>query len=254
MSAIIDNFLFATPATHVGGILACRNVIFPPDYDQLLQVCMSSRFRSLSTLSVFAAALVSLTFLLPAQAAGDAVRGQALGYTCLGCHGIENYKNVYPTFAVPRLQGQHPEYLVAALKAYKSGERGHATMHAHASSLSDQDMEDVAAYLAGDAIKAVAASQPAGTAPAAVATCSACHGRDGVGIMGIYPTLSGQHMDYLEHALESYRKGDRRNGIMAPFAAQLKPEELKEVAEYYSHQKPSLKTVPRRTSILAAKK
>ena len=158
-------------------------------------------------------------------------RGKTLGYTCLGCHGIETYKNVYPTYSVPKLRGQHAEYIVAALKEYRDSERGHATMHAHASTLSDQDMEDIAAYMSGGEVK-TAGAEPVGKPPAAVATCQACHGRDGVGIMGMYPTLSGQHADYIEHSLNDYRKGVRKNAIMAPFAAQLKPEEIKEVAEY----------------------
>jgi cytochrome c553 len=187
-----------------------------------------------------------------AKAAGDAARGKTLGYTCLGCHGVESYKNVYPTYSVPRLGGQHPEYLVQALKGYKNGERGHATMHAHAASMSDQDMLDIAAYLSGTAIKTAAGASPVGEAPATVATCQACHGRDGVGIMDIYPTLSGQHVDYIERALSEYRSGDRRNGIMAPFAAQLKPEDIKAVAEYFARQKPALQTVPRRASRYAA--
>jgi cytochrome c553 len=214
---------------------------------------MSVRSRFVVAVSVMVAA-VCLGYVAPASAAGDPVRGKILGYTCLGCHGIETYKNVYPTYSVPRLRGQHAEYLVAALKAYGNGERGHATMHAHAASLSDQDMQDVAAYLGGEPIKAVAAAADAAGMPPAVATCAACHGRDGVGIMGMYPTLSGQHADYLEHIMNDYRFGARKNGIMAPFASQLKPEEVKQVAEYYARQKPALKTVPRRQSVLQAAK
>ncbi len=202
--------------------------------------------------SLFAIAVLGLVLAAPAGATGDPARGKTLGYTCLGCHGIEAYKSVYPTFSVPRLRGQHPEYIVAALKAYKAGERSHATMHAHASTLSDQDMLDLAAYLGGEVVK-TAGGEPVGKAPAAAATCQACHGRDGVGIMGMYPTLSGQHADYLEHALTAYRSGARKNGIMAPFAAQLKPEDIKEVAEYFAHQKPPLKTVPRKEKLAAAK-
>lgn len=206
---------------------------------------MAVRSLKKAFMSSLAVAAMGLTFLSPAEAAGDAARGKVLGYTCLGCHGIENYKSVYPTFSVPKLRGQHPEYIVAALKGYKSGERSHATMHAHAASMSDQDMEDIAAYMAGDVIKS-AGGEPVGKPPAAAATCQACHGRDGVGIMGIYPTLTGQHADYLEHALNSYRSGARKNGIMAPFASQLKPEEVKEMARYFSQQKPALKTLPRK--------
>lgn len=211
-------------------------------------------FRSRSSVVVAAAiAALSLGFVAAASAAGDAARGKVLSYTCLGCHGIESYKNAYPTYSVPRLRGQHPEYIVAALKAYQSGERGHATMHAHASSLSEQDMQDVAAYLGGEAIKTAAAAPDSAGMPPAVATCAACHGRDGVGIMGIYSTLSGQHADYLEHTLQAYRSGARKNAIMAPFASQLKPEEVKQVAEYFSRQKPALSTVPRRETIFQAK-
>jgi cytochrome c553 len=212
---------------------------------------LRSRFVGL----VASVALAAMAYVAPASAEGDAAHGKVLGYTCLGCHGIPNYKNVYPTYSVPELRGQHPEYIVTALKAYRSGERGHATMHAHASTLSDQDMQDLAAYLGGEAIKTATASAApdAASAPPAVATCAACHGRNGVGIMGIYPTLSGQHADYIEHSLTAYRTGARKNGIMAPFAAQLKPEEIKQVAEYYAAQKPALQTVPRRENILRAK-
>jgi cytochrome c553 len=72
-----------------------------------------------------------------AGAAGDPARGKELSYTCLGCHGIENYKNVYPTYSVPELVGQHPEYLIAALKEYRAGERSHATTCLHARSTAE---------------------------------------------------------------------------------------------------------------------
>lgn len=209
--------------------------------------------RSLSKVfSLLAFAAAALFVTVPATAAGDAARGKVLAYTCLGCHGIDTYKNVYPTFSVPKLRGQHPEYIVAALQGYAKGERSHATMNAHASSLSDQDIQDIAAYLGG-AVVTSSGKDPVGTPPAAASTCLACHGKDGVGIMGIYPTLSGQHADYLEHALESYRSGARKNAIMAPFANQLKPEDVKALAEFFSKQKPALKTVPRKEKLTAAK-
>jgi cytochrome c553 len=213
------------------------------------------RSRILGLVTSVALATTGLAFVAPANAEGDAAHGKVLAYTCLGCHGIPNYKNVYPTYSVPELRGQHAEYLVAALKAYRSGDRGHPTMHAHASTLSEQDMQDVAAYLGGEPIKTAtpSAAPDAGRTPPAVATCAACHGHDGVGIMGMYPTLSGQHADYLEHALHDYLTGGRKKNIMGPFASQLKPEEVKEVAEYYARQKPALQAVPRRENILRAK-
>jgi cytochrome c553 len=87
------------------------------------------------------------TVAAPAEVVGNAAEGQKKAYTCFGCHGIPNYNSVYPTYRVPKLGGQHPEYIVAALKEYKSGARLHPTMRGQASSMTDQDMADVAAYL-----------------------------------------------------------------------------------------------------------
>lgn len=83
-----------------------------------------------------------------AQAAGDAAAGELKALTCMGCHGIPGYNSVYPTYHVPKVGGQHPTYLVAALKAYKAGQRGHKTMRAQAATLSEQDMQDIAAFFA----------------------------------------------------------------------------------------------------------
>jgi cytochrome c553 len=69
---------------------------------------------------------------------------------CIGCHGIEGYRTSYPSvYHVPRLGGQHAEYLVKALQAYKTGARNHPSMKGIAATLSQQDMEDLAAYYAG---------------------------------------------------------------------------------------------------------
>ena len=79
-------------------------------------------------------------------AAGDPNQGKIKADTCLGCHGVPSYTNVYPTYHVPKLAGQYEEYIVAALKAYQAGERSHETMRAQASRLSEEDMSDIGAY------------------------------------------------------------------------------------------------------------
>jgi cytochrome c553 len=84
---------------------------------------------------------------LPAGAEGNADAGMEKANTCMGCHGIPGYNNVYPSYRVPKVGGQPPKYLEAALKAYRSGERPHGTMHAQAASMTDQDIADIAAYL-----------------------------------------------------------------------------------------------------------
>lgn len=92
------------------------------------------------------AALALALLPIAAAAQGDPERGAKIAYTCTGCHGIPFYNNVYPTYTVPKLGGQNQEYLISALKAYRSGERDHATMQAQAATLSDQDILDVTAY------------------------------------------------------------------------------------------------------------
>lgn len=100
-----------------------------------------------------ASSIVVLGLGLPlggtALAAGDPVAGKAKATTCLGCHGVPGYTNVYPTYRVPKLGGQHAQYLVAAMQAYQAGQRGHATMHAQVNNLSEQDMADIAAWFSG---------------------------------------------------------------------------------------------------------
>jgi len=95
--------------------------------------------------------LLAALALLPAAASGqdqgDPERGRVIGYTCTGCHGIPFYQNIYPTYTVPRIAGQNQQYLISALKAYRNGERQHATMQAQASTLTDQDILDVTAWL-----------------------------------------------------------------------------------------------------------
>jgi cytochrome c553 len=92
--------------------------------------------------------LAAALFAQTAVAEGDPEAGKQIGYTCLGCHGIEGYRNAYPSFRVPKLGGQKAGYIEIALKGYREGTRKHPTMVAQATSLSDQEIADVAAYLA----------------------------------------------------------------------------------------------------------
>ena len=84
----------------------------------------------------------------PATITGDAARGKGLTYTCRGCHGVTGYKNAYPSYHVPKLGGQSEAYLNNALKEYRESKRKHPTMQAQAESFSEQDIADIAAYLA----------------------------------------------------------------------------------------------------------
>jgi cytochrome c553 len=182
----------------------------------------------------------------PARAAGDPAIGEKKFYTCYGCHGVENYKNAYPDYSVPKLRHQHAAYIIAALHEYQSGERPHATMHAQASSLSDQDIEDIAAYLQGSE-PAKPDAKVVGSVPKQIAPCTACHGENGLGVPAPLdpkpPVLAGQHVDYLEQALASYHNGRRKNVVMDSMA-QLLPtaEDIKIVAAYFASQPSPLET------------
>lgn len=215
---------------------------------------VSSGMRSVWTVVALACASLAST-TVPAQdqpLQGDAKHGKAISYTCLGCHGIEGYKNAYPMYSVPKLEGQHPEYLAAALQGYRSGDRAHLTMHAQASTLSDQDIADIAAYFAGKPL--VSQGKPAGAPPQVATLCVSCHGQDGVSIAPTYPSLAGQHEDYLARAIDEYRKGGRKNPIMKGFAATLKDEDVEAIAKYFAReQHPSLSTESRPYTSFTAK-
>ena len=183
---------------------------------------------------------------------GDAVHGKAISYTCLGCHGVDGYRNAYPNYSVPKLVGQHPEYIIAALQEYKGDQRSHLTMHSQASELSDQDMADIAAYFSGTVLQPgpVPANMP--PAPAAVAVCAACHGATGVSVVPNYPNLAGQHADYLRREIAEYKDGGRKNPIMAGMAATIKDSDVDALADYFSKMQPALGTLHRPFSILTA--
>lgn len=101
---------------------------------------------SVAVLSALSVAVFSLE-ARAADAAGDAQAGSKKNSMCIGCHGIEGYKTAFPeVYDVPKIGGQHAEYIVSALQAYKTGNRKHPSMRGIAAQLSDQDMKDLAAY------------------------------------------------------------------------------------------------------------
>jgi cytochrome c553 len=194
---------------------------------------------------VAAATAVGLSVAHSAHAAGDPVAGHKKFYTCYGCHGVETYKNAYPDYSVPELRHQNAAYIISALHEYKSGQRPHPTMHAQASSLSDQDIEDIAAYLQGP--EPVTPPAPTGTPPQQATACVACHGVNGLGVAAPLdpkpPILAGQHADYLVEALKSYKNKRRQNVVMNGMAQLLATDhDIEVVAEYFARQPSPIET------------
>jgi cytochrome c553 len=180
------------------------------------------------------------------SAEGDRMSGKEKFYTCAGCHGIEGYSNTYPTYHVPKLAGQHDDYVVSSLKAYASGARQHGSMEGNAVSLSDKDLRDIAAYVAGfraiNVKNAVTGNVANGKKKAEASGCGGCHGEDGNG-ESPNPRLAGQYENYLMKALEDYKTGIRKNAIMNGLAGALSKEDIHDLAAYYSSQARGLSVV-----------
>jgi cytochrome c553 len=191
----------------------------------------------------------------PLVQAQDAKAGEKKAAMCLGCHSIPGYQASFPEIhKVPMISGQGDKYIVAALNAYKKGERKHPTMKAIAASLSDQDMADLAAFYAAEPGKAPPETPAA--APADVAKllekggCASCHGANmNKPIDPSYPKLAGQHADYLYVALKAYQTEKnpnvgRSNAIMAGMAKPFSQAELKAISKYLASLPGELRTVP----------
>ena len=172
----------------------------------------------------------------------DPAKGEVIANgVCVACHTNDGSRGV-PTN--PILQGQHPEYLVKQLTEYKSGKRANAIMMGFASTLSEADMKNVAAYFATKKAKpgfsvnkdTVALGEKiyrGGIAERNIPACAGCHSPTGAGIPALYPRLGGQHAEYTETQLIAYRGGTRNNSVqMTGVAAKLNDREIKAVSDY----------------------
>lgn len=196
-----------------------------------------------------------------APAAGGAKSIEAKVAMCIGCHGISGYQASFPeVYKVPKISGQGAKYIVAALAAYKQGDRKHPTMRGIAETLTEQDMADIGAYYEasgkqeGAALPEKASREPSPQVAALLqkAACVSCHGANfAKPIDPAFPKIAGQHADYLFVALKAYKTDNnprvgRANGVMAGIAKQFSNAELKALSVYISSLDGDLKTVPER--------
>ncbi len=212
-------------------------------------------------ITLFLASLATLMASVGAVSsaqAQDVAAGEKKAAMCIGCHGIVGYQASFPeVHKVPMIAGQGAKYIVAALTAYKKGERKHPTMRGIAGSMSEADMADLAAYYEkqnASIVKPVA-DAPAAAPSAEVAAlltkgaCASCHGANfSKPIDASYPKLAGQHGDYLAVALHAYSvQGNpqvgRGNAIMAGQVKQFSRSELKAMAKYIGSLPGELSTV-----------
>jgi len=171
----------------------------------------------------------------------DPERGKQVAATvCAACHGPDGNS---PTSANPILAGQHADYLAAQLAAYKSGTRANPIMAGMAAALTPEDMRNVAAWFAQQAVKPSAAKDKAlavrgqqiwrgGVRQGNVPACAGCHGAAGAGIPTQYPRLAGQYAELTYGWLKAYASGGRAHPVMAGVAARMSDADMKAVAEY----------------------
>ena len=213
---------------------------------------MKQPFRS----SLALLALLSAIGVSSPASAQNAQAGEKKADMCIGCHGIPGYQASFPEiYKVPMIAGQNAKYIVSALTQYKKGERKHPTMRAIASSLSEQDMADLAAFYSTEAKADPVPAALASPAPTDVAellkkgNCVSCHGANfSAPIDPSYPKLAGQHADYLYVALKAYQTDKnpqvgRNNAIMMGMARPFTHAEIKLIAAYLESLPSELKTV-----------
>jgi cytochrome c553 len=176
---------------------------------------------------------------------------------CFGCHGIPGYQSSFPeVYKVPKIGGQSAGYIAAALKAYQNGERKHPTMRGIATTLSDQDINDIAKFYeeAGKEDMKPLGDKPSREPSAQVAAlmqkaaCVSCHGANlSKPIAPNYPKISGQYADYVYVALKAYKTDGnpnfgRNNGVMGAIAKQFSNDELKALSQYVGSLDSELET------------
>ena len=191
-------------------------------------------------------ALSSVSALASEQKAAapkaDLAKGQAsFAGVCVACHGPDGNS---PVAANPKLAQQHPEYIVSQLQAFKSGKRAGTVMPGFAAALSDEDMKNIAYWLASQKAKPGQAKDKdlvfvgeriyrGGIQDRQIPACAGCHSPNGAGIPSQYPRLGGQHADYTVAQLNAFRDGTRKNSAqMTGVAAKMNDREIKAVADY----------------------
>lgn len=178
-----------------------------------------------------------------AAKADPAKAQQIVNTVCVACHGADGNS---PAPANPKLASQHPDYLNKQLVNFKSGERKNPIMMGMVAALTPEDMKNLAAYYGGQKQAPAAAKDKVlaaqgekiyrgGIAAMGVPACSGCHGPAGSGIPAMFPRLAGQHGEYIEAQLKTFRNGERANDpgkMMQMVAMKMSDQDIKAVAEY----------------------
>lgn len=186
--------------------------------------------------------LMSLLAVSPILAA-DIEAGKTKSVMCLACHGADgNSLNVI----WPKLAGQHASYILKQLRDFKANKRKDATMSGMVVALTEDDMQNLAAFYASQKPAAAKFDESmldkgqniyrGGITETSVAACMGCHSPSGEGNgPAAYPGLNGQHPEYIEIQLQKFKDGSRANDsgkMMRNIAKRMSTKEMKAVAAY----------------------
>ncbi|MGZ8135769.1 MAG: c-type cytochrome [Methylococcaceae bacterium] len=179
---------------------------------------------------LFSASLLLGCLWVTASMAADLAAGEQKAESCVSCHGPKG-KSSNPQW--PNLAAQQPGYQVIQLKAFKAGDRSNPMMQAMATNLSNEDMDNLAAYFAKqEPARAGGNPELATSGKSKAGMCLGCHGSSAEG-NGQFPRLAGQHPEYLVAQLKSFKENKRQNGQMQAIAANLSENDMKELAAYF---------------------
>ena len=200
---------------------------------------------------VFAGALTAPALMAQGVIKGDPAKAQQVAtQVCAACHGAGGNSAIPMN---PNLAGQHPEYIYKQLMNFKAqggkpAERANPIMAGMVANLTPEDMQNLAAYFAGQKPRPGTARDPGltkqgeaiyrgGVAAKGVPACAACHAPNGAGMPAQFPRVAGQHVDYVASQLKAFRNGQRANDpgqMMRGVAAKMSDQEIAAVAEYIS--------------------
>lgn len=162
---------------------------------------------------------------------------------CASCHAGDAMNG--QQVIAPLIANQKWRYIENALFGYRSGERQSPLMQPIAATLTDDDIRDVAAYLAGPQDNNPSLQEEMRRLPLTLAdkpkqvsdSCGACHGEVGGGDTPEVPALAGQAAAYLSQALHAYKSGARgADNVMRPVAAALSDADIEVLAQYFGSQ------------------
>jgi len=188
-------------------------------------------------------AMAALAVTGSVNAAGNKDTGKTRSAACAGCHAADGNSTIS---ANPKLAGQHASYLIKQMQNFKSKKRDNAIMFGMVAALSDQDMADIAAFYSSNTVKTGQADKAlykkgeaiyrAGVASKGLSACVGCHAPDGSGIAAAkFPSLAGQHSDYVVAQLKAFSAGKRSNDagkMMQNIAGKMNDADMKAVAAY----------------------